>query len=80
MEAETIREAARKQPFQPFKLKLVDGAEVTVRHPDFIAVEPNGRRLVVFGEDGSMSILEPFLILSIEIPAPQQSTPNPNGN
>jgi hypothetical protein len=73
MEADAIREACRRHPFQPFKLKMVDGTEIAIQHRDFIAFSPNGRRVAVFGEDGAMSILESLLIMSIEIPAPAKS-------
>ena len=38
--AETIREAKRSQPFRPFRLRLIDGTEYEVTHPDFISVPP----------------------------------------
>jgi hypothetical protein len=82
MEADAIREACRRQPFQPFKLKMVDGSEIAIRHRDYISFSPNGRRVAVFGEDGAMSMLESLLIMSIELPAPaEDASPKPtNGN
>jgi hypothetical protein len=79
MEASVIREAAHAQPFQPFRLRLADGREVLIPHPDFIAVSPNGRRVIVFHSDESMSILEPLLIVSVEVPAPDQQGGKSNG-
>ena len=71
MEVSAIRETMHAQPFQPFRLRLADGRMMIVRHPDFIAVAPEGRRVVVFTEpDGAMVILEPLLIVSIDLPAP----------
>mgnify|MGYP001214897220 CR=1 FL=1 len=71
MDVNAIREAMHAEPFQSFRLRLADGREMAVPHPDFIAVAPNGRRVVVFGtHDGAMSILEPLLILSMEYAAP----------
>jgi hypothetical protein len=41
--AETIREAKRSQPFRPFRLRLMDGTEYEVTHPDWISVPPARR-------------------------------------
>ncbi len=38
--AETIREVQRSQPFRPFRLRLIDGTEYEVAHPDWIAIPP----------------------------------------
>jgi hypothetical protein len=79
MEAAAIREALHAQPFRPFTLRLADGCDVSVPHPDFVAVAPNGRRVAVFQSDDSMSILEPLLIVSLEYAASGQGSP-PSGN
>jgi hypothetical protein len=80
MEAAALREALHAQPFRPFTLRLADGCEVPVPHPDFVAVAPNGRRVAVFHPtDDSMSILEPLLIVTLEYAASGQSAP-PSGN
>ena len=71
MNLEAIRDALHRQPFRPFGLRLVDGRELHVPHPDFVAVSP--RQVVVINAvDQSLSILEPFLIQSIEMPSPTQ--------
>jgi hypothetical protein len=47
--AETIREAKRNRPFRPFRLRLIDGTEYVVAHPDLISVPPARRaREVLF--------------------------------
>ena len=75
MELEAIREAVHRQPFQPFALRLADGRQLLVPHPDFIAVPPVGRRVAVFDHAGALSILEPLLIVSIDF---AQTSPSPN--
>ncbi|MFM7151432.1 MAG: hypothetical protein ACKO23_16470 [Gemmataceae bacterium] len=82
MDATAMREATRATPFQPFRLHLADGGIFTIPHPDFIAIGPNGRRIVIVHPDESMSILEPLLIVSMELPSPGQETApdqSPNG-
>jgi len=46
MTHEELREAARRQPFQPFRLILTTGDAYDIRHPDLIMV---GRRSAVIG-------------------------------
>jgi hypothetical protein len=66
MDAAGIREALRREPFEPFSMRLVDGRSFEVRHRDFVAVSP--RRVVVIHDDeaGSWSVIEPLLIVSLE--------------
>ena len=65
MEINAIREALYRQPFRSFSLRLADGRELFVPHPDFVAVSP--RRIVVINhQDESTAILEPLLIVSVD--------------
>jgi hypothetical protein len=64
VDATALRNALRAQPFQPFVLRLADGREVRVPHPDFVAVSP--RKVIVIHPDESWSVLEPLLIVSLE--------------
>lgn len=79
MEVNAIRETMHVRPFQPFRLRLADGRELIIRHPDFIAVAPNGRRVVVFDQEDAMSVLEPLLIVSIEAAASGSGKQSGNG-
>ena len=40
MQVESLRSALRTQPFRPFSLKLVDGAQYSVDHPDWLSIPP----------------------------------------
>src|SRR5207248_5927623 len=46
MDLEGIRIALRRQPFEPFSIRLTDGRSMAVRHPEFVAV---GHRRVKIG-------------------------------
>jgi hypothetical protein len=46
MTQEELHGAARRQPFEPFRLILTTGATYDIRHPDLIMV---GRRSAVVG-------------------------------
>jgi len=62
-----MRAALDAQPFVPFKLHLADGDVLTVPHREFIALSPAGRTVVVFDQDGEMSIVDVLLISRIEM-------------
>ncbi len=64
MDIEGLREALRKQPFEPFEIRLADGRSLPVRHPEFVAL--GKRRIVVLAEDDSWSFIEPLLIVSLD--------------
>ena len=64
MDLNGLREAIRRQPFEPFSIGLADGRVLPVPHPDFVALTP--RRVIVVAEDGSWSVVEPVLIVSLD--------------
>ena len=66
MEIDKIREALHEQPFRPFMIRLADGRELTVPHPDFVAIAGVRSVIVVNPRDGSHSVLESLLIVSLE--------------
>jgi hypothetical protein len=46
MHLDDLQQAARKQPFEPFRIVLTTGEMYDIRHPDLIMV---GRRSVIIG-------------------------------
>ncbi len=64
MDIEGVREALRKEPFEPFSLRLADGRSLPIVHPEFVAV--GKRRLVVIAEDDTWSFVEPLMIVSLD--------------
>ena len=69
MDIAGIREALLRQPFEPFVMRLADGRSLPVRHREFAAVHP--RRVVVISDDGSWSVVEPLLVVSLEYDKPR---------
>ncbi|MBI1903096.1 MAG: hypothetical protein HYS13_18505 [Planctomycetia bacterium] len=59
-----LRESLRRQPFEPFTIRLADGRSLPVSHPEFVAV--GQRRVIVVHADDSFSVVEPLLIVSLE--------------
>jgi len=42
-----IRDLVRAAPFRPFRIHLADGRVLEVPHPEFVAIQPDGRWIVV---------------------------------
>jgi len=78
MDLNGLREALRKEPFEPFIIRLADGRSLTVSHPEFLAV--GQRRAVLIQEDDSCIWLEPLLVSSVEWPGPKRKPPRDNGS
>jgi hypothetical protein len=47
MTVEQLRATIKAVPFHPFTLRLSDGREIPIPHPDFIMYTPNNPRIVV---------------------------------
>jgi hypothetical protein len=62
-----LREVLRTQPFELFTIQVADGRNVPVPHPDFVSVDPKGRVVHVFREDGSSEFIDCMLVTSIEL-------------
>lgn len=69
MDLKSVRQAWKRQPFEPFVLRLADGRSVPVNHPDFVAMTE--RIVIVAEEDSSVKTVEPLLIVSIDYPPPK---------
>jgi hypothetical protein len=77
--ADTIRQVAQAQPFQPFTLRLIDGTEYQVKHPEYISVPPAPRaREVLYylavngdGERFQMRWIDVGLISEVIVPSSQ---------
>jgi hypothetical protein len=69
-----IREAMHMQPFRPFNLRLTDGRSLLVPHPDFVAIA--GLSVIVTSpqQDGSYSLIDVSLIVSLEYEAKPAGT------
>ena len=57
-----IRKLYHAAPFKPFDLVLTNGRTVPVKHPEFMALSPSGRTVVVFEQDGHLAIDVPLII------------------
>jgi hypothetical protein len=74
MTTEQFRATIRLQPFRPFTIRMADGRSFSVEHPDFVALSPTGRTVIVFQRDDSYSVLDLLLMSELEVAANGQST------
>lgn len=65
MNAETIRELLRRQPFRPFRLVLSNGETYDVVHPEFVMFTKSGV-VVGYPDSDRISICDLLHIASIE--------------
>jgi len=56
MTIEEIREARRREPFEPFSLHLSDGQELRVTHPENLAIFHDRPRVVAVLAEGHAGI------------------------
>ncbi len=67
MTIEQFRKQWKKQPFLPFVAKMADGSTFEVKHPDFVAMSPTGRTVVIYDEDDTSSILDLLLMTELQV-------------
>lgn len=66
-----VRALTTAQPFRPYRVRLADGRQFEVRHPESISCSPNGREMVVHDDEG-LHLVEQLLeieLAPIEWPA-----------
>jgi hypothetical protein len=65
VQVKIIRDAVRRQPFVPFTLRMNDGRQFHIPHPDYIAISQRSVYVVDAATDVGL-FLEPVLIASLE--------------
>jgi len=63
-----FRQALAKQTFRPFQITLADGRSFTIAHPEFVAMDPRGREVTFYEEDGTQHFIETMLIAEVIVP------------
>ncbi|MBI4580790.1 MAG: hypothetical protein HY718_13870 [Planctomycetes bacterium] len=72
MTVEQIRNALRAQPFRAFSLRTADGREYSVPHQDFLFITPTGRTVIVADTEGTVELIDLFLVASIHFNGEEQ--------
>jgi len=63
---EQLRTTIRAHPFQPFMIRMADGRQFAIPHPDFLSMSPSGRTAVIYHPDDSASIVDLLLMTELE--------------
>ena len=66
---EQIRKLYWAKPFAPFTLRMADGQALTVTHPEFMALGPNGRTIAVYQPDGAFHTINLSLVTDVVVNA-----------
>jgi hypothetical protein len=63
-----VRQLIHATPFQPFIIRMADGKEYRVEHPDFVlAAASDVPQVIIEDPDGSVHFLSVLLMTSIEL-------------
>ena len=65
MTIEQLRKHYHAKPFRPFTMHLADGRAIDVEHPEFMALSPSGRTVVVYTEPQAAETIDLLLVTSI---------------
>jgi hypothetical protein len=66
MTHEHIVAASMAKPFQPFVIHLAGGAQFRVISPEFLVFLKQSRIFVVHQPNGSINLLDPFMVTHLE--------------
>ncbi|PWU12152.1 MAG: hypothetical protein C5B50_22010 [Verrucomicrobia bacterium] len=66
MTIDAIRAAVNAEPFRPFRLRLAGGPTIAVLHPDYIALGPRGRTVIIYQPDESWREVDVFHVTEIK--------------
>jgi hypothetical protein len=81
MKLEDLKRAKDRRPFQPFHVRMADGREIEVRHPDAVAWEDQHSRAVTcIVAGGGWEVFDIMLVTSLAGIAPPAARPEGNGD
>ena len=80
MKISDIRLAYASQPFRAFSIRVADGREYRVKHPEFLAFSVGGRSIVVSTADGFYEIIDTAMVTSIHFGNGNRRKPRPKGS
>ena len=67
MTVDQLRQVLRADPFKPFSLCVADGRQIRVEHPEFLALFPTGRGVIVTQPDDSYDVLDLLLVTGVHV-------------
>jgi hypothetical protein len=77
---EELKKAKDQRPFRPFRIRMADGREIEVRHPDAVAWGGEHSRLVTYiSPADDWEEIDVALVTSLGVPASAQPKAESNG-
>jgi len=68
MTIDQIREVHGTHPFQPYRLQLADGTEISVSHPECVSFHPKHPRSIAIAlPNGAFKIIDLLLVAAIHV-------------
>jgi hypothetical protein len=61
-----IREFLHATPFRPFIIRMANGREHRIDHPDFVLASSEAPQVIIEAVDGEVTYLSVLLITSVE--------------
>jgi hypothetical protein len=58
MKIDEIRKLLHARPFRPFVICVADGGRIPVKHEDFVAISPTGRKMHVYLPSGDDEVVD----------------------
>jgi hypothetical protein len=71
-----IRELLQARPFQPFIIRMADGQEYRIDHPDFVLAASDIPQIIIEELDGRVHFLSALLVTSVEHAGPAAAPAN----
>jgi hypothetical protein len=62
-----IRNLLRATPFRPFTIRMADGKEYRIDHPDFVLAATDVPNIHIEELDGTLHTLSALLVTSVEL-------------
>jgi hypothetical protein len=69
MTTDRFQAVLHQVPFCPFTIRMADGRAIDVPYPDFVALSPSGRTVIVVHPDENFSVLDLLLMSELEVHA-----------
>jgi hypothetical protein len=58
MNSNQFRNELKKEPFEPFSIKVTSGDVLDVIHPDFAMISPEGDVVIVFDRNNNYKVVD----------------------
>jgi hypothetical protein len=71
-----IRQLYWAKPFRPFTFHLADGQDITVRHPELMALSENTQEVVVLDPDGTHHFINLEMVTKVKLDSKKSSSAN----